>query len=79
VVFDVGVAEEPTLLQALELKGGGLNALMRQAVAALLNYAHPDIEYEFSQEDEVITHHDVPGCLCKWGLSADGRPILYSE
>jgi hypothetical protein len=28
---------------------------MRQAVAALLNYAHPDIEYEFSQEDEVIT------------------------
>ncbi|NIS82346.1 MAG: hypothetical protein GTO14_19545 [Anaerolineales bacterium] len=52
--FSVGEAEEPTLLQALELKGGGLNALMRQAVAALLNAAHTDIEYEFS-EGEVIT------------------------
>lgn len=54
-VFGVDVTDEPTLLQALELKGGDVNALMRQAVAALLNSAHPDIAYTFFPEDEVIT------------------------
>jgi hypothetical protein len=54
-VFGVDVADEPTLLQTLELKGGKLNALMRQAVAALLNGAHPDIAYKFTPEEEVIT------------------------
>ncbi|WP_017753912.1 hypothetical protein [Calidifontibacillus oryziterrae] len=34
-----------TLLQALELGGGGLNNLARQAVAALLSAAHPDVAY----------------------------------
>jgi hypothetical protein len=32
-----------TLAQALALNGGGLNALIRHAVAALLNAAHPDV------------------------------------
>lgn len=32
-----------TLEQALKLGGGGLNALIRHAVAALLNAAHPDV------------------------------------
>jgi hypothetical protein len=54
-VFGVDVADEPTLLQTLELQGGKLNALMRQAVAALLNSAHSDIAYRYSPEDEVIT------------------------
>lgn len=34
-----------TLSKALELKGGGLNALAREAVAALLNAAHPGVNY----------------------------------
>jgi len=34
-----------TLLQALQLGGGGENNLARQAVAALLNAAHPQIDY----------------------------------
>lgn len=37
-----------TLLQALNLGGGGLNALARQAVAAILNAAHPNINYPFT-------------------------------
>jgi predicted ribosomally synthesized peptide with SipW-like signal peptide len=34
-----------TLMEALWLKGGGLNALAREAVGALLNAAHPDVDY----------------------------------
>ena len=34
-----------TLLQGLELGGGGVNALTRHAIAAVLSAAHPDIDY----------------------------------
>jgi len=34
-----------TLLDGLTARGGGENAFMRQAVAALLNAAHPDMTY----------------------------------
>jgi hypothetical protein len=34
-----------SLLAALNTGGGGVSALMRQAVAALLNAAHPDVDY----------------------------------
>ena len=34
-----------TLLEGLKLGGGGANALTRQAVAALLNAAHPEVDY----------------------------------
>jgi len=37
-----------TLLEALKLKGGGLNALARHAVAALLNAADTEINYCWS-------------------------------
>ena len=46
--------EEPTLLQALNAPGGGINALARQAVAALLNAESPDVDYALSWL-EVIT------------------------
>jgi hypothetical protein len=36
-----------TLLEALELGGGELNALLRHVVAALLNSAHADINYPY--------------------------------
>ncbi len=52
-VFGRDVPGEPTLLEALELGGGHLNALMRQAVAALLNAASPEVNYEFSLEEVV--------------------------
>lgn len=46
----------PTLLQALEANGGGINALARQAVAALLNAANPvvDPDPDFDTPSEVI-------------------------
>ncbi len=34
---------DPTLVQVLNFGGGGLNALSRHAVAALLNAAHPGV------------------------------------
>jgi hypothetical protein len=42
-----------TLSDALKLRGGGLNALMRQAVAALLNAAHADVDYALTQAQVV--------------------------
>jgi hypothetical protein len=51
VVFNVPYYK--SLLEALESGGGGENALGRQAVAALLNAAHPGIDYFYS-EYEVI-------------------------
>lgn len=47
-------ADNPTLLDALNANGGGVNALARHAVAALLNAAHSLIEYPMS-EGEIIT------------------------
>jgi hypothetical protein len=51
-VFGVAVPGQPaelTLGAALELGGGGANALARQAVAALLNAAHPEVDYPLSE------------------------------
>ncbi len=44
-----------TLLQALKREGGGVNALARQAVAALLNAASPDVAYPTSVEQVIVT------------------------
>jgi hypothetical protein len=45
-VFDVPAAyTDVTLAEALELRGGGINALLRHAVAALLNAASPSVDY----------------------------------
>ncbi len=41
-----GTPSDPTLEEALNAKGGKINALAREAVAALLNASHPDIDYE---------------------------------
>jgi hypothetical protein len=39
--------EDLTLLEGLQLKGGDANALIRHAVAAVLNAASPDVDYAF--------------------------------
>jgi hypothetical protein len=56
-VFGVSSSFGPTftLLEALELGGGGENALARHAVAALLNAAHPNVNYIYSTESQVIS------------------------
>jgi len=43
-----------TLLQVLEQGGGGLNALGRHTVAALLNTASPDVDYAYTDPQTVI-------------------------
>ena len=52
-IFGVDAPGDLTLLEAVKLGGGGVKALMRHSVAALLNAAHPGINYLFS-EAEVI-------------------------
>ncbi|MDT8436371.1 MAG: hypothetical protein RRA92_06400 [Gemmatimonadota bacterium] len=42
-----------TLLQGLQLRGGGVNALIRHAVAALLNAANTDVDYDLSEADVI--------------------------
>ncbi len=46
--------EDLTLLGALELEGGGVNALARHAVAALLNAAHSDVNYPLLVDDVIV-------------------------
>ena len=45
---------DPTLIQALQAKGGKVNALARQAVAALLNAESPDVDYALTPGEVVI-------------------------
>jgi len=45
---------DPTLIQALNAPGGGINALARQAVAALLNADSPDVEYSLSSGEVIL-------------------------
>jgi len=48
VVFGVSVPGNPTLLDALNAGGGGINALLRHSTAALLNAASADVDSEFT-------------------------------
>ena len=42
-----------TLLDAVTLRGGGVNALMRHTVAALLNATNPSVDYDYSEADVI--------------------------
>jgi hypothetical protein len=51
-----------TLLQVLSQGGGGLNALGRHTVAALLNAASPDVDFAFSPQEVIGAFNAVfPG------------------
>ena len=61
-----GISDDITLLDALELGvtprvGGGANALLRHAVAALLNALHPEVTYP---EADVDIIEDTTKALC---------------
>ncbi|TES92000.1 MAG: DUF11 domain-containing protein, partial [Anaerolineales bacterium] len=45
----------PTLLQALGANGGGVNAMIRHGVAAMLNACSDCVQYEYSSPDQVIS------------------------
>jgi len=53
-VFNVNVSGNPTLHEAVTAGGGGENALMRHAVAALLNANHDGIEYAFTADEVIV-------------------------
>lgn len=44
----IGLNKGPTLLEALNAKGGDMNSLLRHSVAAMLNAAHSEINYPMS-------------------------------
>jgi hypothetical protein len=76
--------EDPTLLQALEARGGGINALARHSVAALLNAASPAVSYGLSVDDVIDEFDDVyPGTKQEYnslkdyfeGLNEQGCPL----
>jgi hypothetical protein len=45
--------DNPTLLDALNATGGGVNALARHAVAALLNASNPDVSFDLTPEEVI--------------------------
>jgi serine-aspartate repeat-containing protein C/D/E len=48
-IFGVAVPGTPTLLDALNTGGGGIDALMRHSTAALLNAANPYVSYAYTK------------------------------
>lgn len=52
-IFGTTFPDNPTLLEALSTGGGGVDALMRHAVAGLLNASNPNISYYYT-ESQVI-------------------------
>lgn len=53
VAFQTSSGNGLTLMDALKLRGGGNEALMRQAVAALLNAGNGELDYRYTT-DEVV-------------------------
>ena len=61
-----------TLSQALALGGGGLNALGRQTVAALLSSANSGVNYEYSSQEVVNMFNGVyPGTNSQYNQLKD--------
>jgi hypothetical protein len=54
-----GAYANPTLLQALEIGGGGENGMARQAVAALLNSTSPGVNYQLTTAQVIAIVYDA--------------------
>ena len=54
-----GVGPHITLLQALKMNGGGENALLRHATAALLDAASPDVVYPYTVAEVIARVHSA--------------------
>jgi uncharacterized repeat protein (TIGR01451 family) len=54
-----GTIDDPTLLDALNATGGGVNALARHAVAALLNASNPDVSFDFTTAEVIALVQDA--------------------
>jgi hypothetical protein len=66
---------DPSLMQALNANGGGINAMARHAVAALLNACDPDIDYPMTVDgvitaiQAVVSDGDIQGLKDELDLS----------
>ena len=55
----IGGFTNATLLQALNAGGGGINALARHAVAALLNSTNPDVDFAYTTAEVIDLVQDA--------------------
>jgi hypothetical protein len=62
-----------SLIRVLDLGGGGVHALLRHAVAALLNAAHPTLDFRFTEAEVVIMVRDA---LRGWADIEQTKDIL---
>lgn len=88
-IFGVDVPGTPTLMDAISANGGGISALERHAVAALLNAAHPDVDYPLTVAEviqmvqDAVNGGDIEGTKNIFdgynnlggGIDAHGNPI----
>ncbi|MFB1031094.1 MAG: SdrD B-like domain-containing protein, partial [Thauera sp.] len=58
-VFGINVPGAPTLLDALNAAGGGLDALLRHSSAALLNAAQPNVDYAYTSSQVISLTRDA--------------------
>ena len=58
-VFGIDVPGAPTLLDALNAAGGGLDALLRHSSAALLNAAQPNVDYAYTSSQVISLTRDA--------------------
>lgn len=77
-----GEAEDLTLIEGLELRGGDVNALIRHAIAALLNAVSPDVSYDLSVSEvkskfnAAISGGDIEGTKNEFeGFNEQGCPL----
>jgi hypothetical protein len=72
----------PTLLQALQAKGGGDNELARHGVAGLLSAAHPDVDYAWDVGEVIQAVQDGDADSLVWanemGCPLNGSPVAPS-
>ncbi|MBV5308993.1 SdrD B-like domain-containing protein, partial [Chromatium okenii] len=52
-IFGINLRGTPTLLNALSTGGGGVDALLRQSVAGLLNASNPNVDYKYSAAEVI--------------------------
>jgi len=58
-IFGIDVPGAPTLLDALNAAGGGLDALLRHSTAALLNAAQPNVDYAYAVSQVISLTRDA--------------------
>jgi hypothetical protein len=75
--FEVPGHEDLTLFEALSLSGTGEYSLIRHGVAGLLNAAHPDVNYRYSESTVISKVQD--GADPIWTTIFPGNDIDWEE